>query len=58
MLNRSVDGDVIYFDAALGHEFLDVAVGESVSEIQTDGEHDDFLWEPATSESGRSTGGD
>jgi len=30
------------FDAAFGHEFINVAVGQPVSEVPTDSQHDDF----------------
>ncbi len=49
-MDPSVDGDVIDFDSAFGQEFFDVAVGESVSEISTDGERDDLGREPVASE--------
>lgn len=52
MLDSSVDGEVIDFDAALCQEFFDVAVGQSVSEIPADSQQDDFGWEPITSERG------
>ena len=42
MLDLAADRDVIDFDDAFGQEFFDVAVGESVSEIPTPGQHDDF----------------
>ena len=45
-----VDGDVIYFDPEFGEEFFNVAVGESVSEISTDSQHD-LRREPVTGES-------
>jgi hypothetical protein len=51
-LYPSVDRDVIYFDATFGHEFFNVAVGQSVSEVPTDSQHDDFRREPVASERG------
>ncbi len=42
MLDPSVDGDVIDFDATLDEQFFDITEGESVSEIPADGEHDDL----------------
>ena len=49
-LDPSVDGDVIYFDAALSEEFFDVAVGQSVAEVPADCEHDHFGRESVASE--------
>jgi hypothetical protein len=41
-----------YFDAALGEEFFDVAVKQSISEVPADGEHDDLGRGPETIERG------
>ena len=49
-MDPSVDGDVIDLDATLGQEFFNVAVGESVSEVPADGEHDHFGWESVAGE--------
>ena len=49
-LDPAVDGDVIHFDASFSEEFFNVSVGESVSEVPADGEHDHFGWEPIASE--------
>jgi len=43
---------VVNLDAAFGHEFFDVAVGQPVSEVPTDGQLDGFGREPVASESG------
>ena len=45
-----MDCDLIYFDATLSQEFFDISVGEPVSEVPTDGEHDYFGREPVTHE--------
>ena len=41
-LDPTVDGDVVDLDAAFGEEFFDVTVGEPVSEIPSNREHDDL----------------
>jgi hypothetical protein len=41
---------MVDLDATLDQEFFDVAVGEPVSEVPTDGEHDDLGWEPVAGE--------
>ncbi len=52
MLDSAVDGDVIQLDAAFDQEFFDVSVGESVSEVPADCQHDYFGWEPVAGEGG------
>jgi hypothetical protein len=44
---------VIDLDAALGEEFFNIAVRESVAEVPADGQQDQVRREPETSERGR-----
>ena len=41
---------MINFEATLGHELFDVAVGQAVPEVPTDSEHDDLRREPIANE--------
>lgn len=45
-----MDRDVVDFDAAFDQELLDVSVGESVSEVPADSQHDHFGWETVACE--------
>ncbi len=47
-----MDGDVVDFDAAFCEELFDISIGQAVSEVPADGEHDDFGWELVSSERG------
>ena len=49
-LHPPVQGDVIDLDAALGEEFLEIAVRQSVSEIPANGQHDHLGREPEPGE--------
>jgi hypothetical protein len=49
-LYPAVDGDVINLDAAFCEEFLDIAVGESVSEIPAHCQQDHFRRKPVPGE--------
>jgi hypothetical protein len=52
---RSVDADVIDGDAALGQEFLDIAVGQSVAQLPADRDRDHLTRKPEASEHRRRT---
>jgi len=43
-----VDSDVVNFDAALGEEFFDIAIGESVAGVPADSQQDHLRREPVT----------
>jgi hypothetical protein len=49
-LDPAVDGDVIDSDAALGQQFLDVPVGQSVAQVPADRDRDHLPREPEASE--------
>jgi hypothetical protein len=49
-LDPSVDGDVIDGDAALGQQFLDVPVGQSVAQVPADRDRDHLPREPGAGE--------
>ncbi len=49
-MDPAVDGDVIDLDASFGEEFFDISVGESVSEVATNSEHDDLRLESVAAE--------
>jgi hypothetical protein len=49
-LDPSEDGDVVGLDATLEEEFLDVAVGQVVPQVQPDRDHDDVRREPEPGE--------
>jgi hypothetical protein len=49
-LHPSVDADVVDLDAALGEEFLDVAVGEAEAQVPADRQHDHLRWEAEAGE--------
>ena len=49
-LDPSVDGDVIDGDAALGHKFLDIPVGQPVAQVPPDRDRDHLPREPEASE--------
>jgi len=54
-LYPSVDADVIDGDAALGQEYLDIAVGQSVAQIPADRDRDHLTRKPEASEHRRRT---
>ena len=49
-LDPPVDGYVIDGDAALGEQFLDVPVGQSVAQVPADRDRDHLPWKPEASE--------
>jgi hypothetical protein len=52
-LHPPVDRDVIDLDAALGEQFLDVAVGQAVAQIPAHRDRDHLTWKPVTRRRGR-----
>jgi hypothetical protein len=52
----SVDGDVVNFDAALGEQLLDVAVGQAEAQVPADRQHDDIGREAEAGEGGAGDG--
>ena len=53
-LHPSLDGDVVNLDAALGEEFFDIAVQESVAEVPAHCQQDHVRWKPEPSKRRRS----
>jgi hypothetical protein len=49
-LDPAVDGDVVHGDAALGEQFLDVAVGQPIAQVPADRDCDHLPREPEASE--------
>jgi len=48
-LDPPVDGHVIDGDTALGHQLLDIAVGQAIAQVPTDRDRDHLAREPETS---------
>ena len=40
-----VDGDVVDLDAALGEQFLDIAIGQAEAQVPAHRQHDHVGWE-------------
>jgi hypothetical protein len=49
-LDPPVDGDVVDLDTASDQQFLDIMVGEVVTEVPPDGYQDHVGWEPEPGE--------
>jgi hypothetical protein len=49
LLHPAVDRDMVNSDAALGHQFLDVPVGQAVAQVPADCERDHLRREPEAS---------
>ena len=55
-LRPPVDGDVVDLDAALGEQFLEVAVGQPEPQVPADREHDHVGWEAEAGKGGARDG--